>query len=80
MLAVRLRKDTITGKQLVDGWSIVTKEYAATHAEIPGERVYIQEKDVPASFWRNYAIHYCDNHQIRVLYPNKVEYSPFKID
>lgn len=80
MLSISLRKDPISQKQMVDGWSIVSKEYAAAHQEIPGERVYVQEADVPSSFWKNYTLHYCDNHQIRVLYPEKVEYSPFVVD
>ena len=80
MIAVSTIKDKITGKQMVNRWSYVTKEYTELHPEIPGERMYFCEKDVPTSFWKDYAIHYVDSHQICVLYPDKVDISPFVVD
>ena len=88
MIYVKTRKDAITQKQMVDGWCHVDKSYPITHPEIPGERIYFDEKDVPASFWKDYTIHYVDSqpvglrfkNTICVIYPEKVDRSPFVVD
>lgn len=70
MIAVKLTKDPASGKQFVSGWQFVTKNYTLKNPEIPGERVYISENNVPTSFFKSPYIHYYDGSKLVPNYPN----------
>lgn len=70
MIAVTLRKDPISGKQLVSGYQFVGKNYTIQNPEIPGERIYVDEAKVPNSFYKDPYIHYFDSGQLIANYPN----------
>lgn len=70
MIAITLQKDQTSGKQFVVGWQFVTKNYTTKNPEIPGERMYLDEKDVPSSFYKEPYIHYLDNKKLVPSYPS----------
>lgn len=69
MVAVKLKKDPITTKQMVVSWFQLSKERTMELPEIPGERVYLAEKDVPPFFYRDCSIYYYDGGRLNPLYP-----------
>ena len=72
MIMVRLKKDPVTEKRLVDGWSYVPKEYTVVNPAIPNERVYLDHRNVPLSFYKNSSIHYYENGKLIPIYPESV--------
>lgn len=70
MIAIRLQKDPITTKQMVVSWFSISKERTETLPEIPGERIYISEKNIPLFFYRDCSIYCYDNGKLVPVYPD----------
>lgn len=71
MLAISFVKDESSGKQFVSGWEFVQKDYTVDHPEIPGERMYFEEKKVPSTFYSSPYTHWFDGVNIVPQYPNR---------
>ncbi len=71
MISIKLQKDNASGKQMVASWAYVSKEYVAAHPAVPGERIYVEEANTPASFYKDYSIHCHEDGNLRPIYPEK---------
>lgn len=70
MIAISLIKNELNGKQFVESWCFVTREHVEQNPMVPGKRIYLENKDIPLSFYTDPLIHYYEANQLIPLYPN----------
>lgn len=70
MISISLTKNELNGKQFVNSWCFVTKEHTEKYPMVPGKRIYLDQTQIPLSFYSNPMIYYYEAEQLIPLYPN----------